>query len=599
MFNPIEQSPIKFEDIKLIIWDLDDTFWAGTLSEEGIQWNEAHAQLVISLAKIGIISSICSNNYPQPVLDLLKNHNMEQYFVFSQISWDRKSLLISELIERIQLQSQNILFIDNEIKNLAEVAYSCQGIQVAKPDIIDEIIQFIQNKPDSDPELKRLQHYQVLEKKSVQRQASLQEGVSEYAFLKSCEIEITHITNLTLHSDRIHELINRTNQLNFTKKRLEYQEVLQLISDSSIHKGCFHVKDKFGDYGLVGFYSYSQSEEEQLEHFLFSCRIINSGIVEWVFHFLQKPDIACDSSQTLYLIMSHKPTWITEKSKGEVAVKNYSSNLKPIVRGGCLLDTLLPFLETFLNCKVASDIGQWSSHSCSLAMALDSSPAQLLKLRQLGENLGESNFPSRVLFKDVYHLYILEWSKDYRCGLYQFAEDKYLPIAPVGYDLTQSENREKIKLWKKKAHQLFPGPWNSPIYSKQGLDYLEKQTRYITRTQRRELFLKHVDGMLQEILNINPEAKIVFILSSSRIPENLKDCWIHVPQEINSLNQLLIQFAFEYPENVHIIESEAFISQWLKSHQISPFLDQTPFLLQPAIIRAMTKKIVQFVQQSR
>ena len=39
--------------IKLIIWDLDETFWEGTLSEEGIKPIERHKELVISLSRRG------------------------------------------------------------------------------------------------------------------------------------------------------------------------------------------------------------------------------------------------------------------------------------------------------------------------------------------------------------------------------------------------------------------------------------------------------------------------------------------------------------------------------------------------------------------
>jgi len=45
-----------------VIWDLDDTFWQGTLSERGVTLGEANAELVRTLAARGIVSSICSRN---------------------------------------------------------------------------------------------------------------------------------------------------------------------------------------------------------------------------------------------------------------------------------------------------------------------------------------------------------------------------------------------------------------------------------------------------------------------------------------------------------------------------------------------------------
>ena len=47
---------------KLIIWDLDDTFWDGTLSEGGITFKEDNLKLVEELTTKGIMNSICSKN---------------------------------------------------------------------------------------------------------------------------------------------------------------------------------------------------------------------------------------------------------------------------------------------------------------------------------------------------------------------------------------------------------------------------------------------------------------------------------------------------------------------------------------------------------
>jgi hypothetical protein len=48
------------ETIKLVIWDLDETFWRGTLDEGGItQYVQAHHDIVVELAQRGIMSSIC------------------------------------------------------------------------------------------------------------------------------------------------------------------------------------------------------------------------------------------------------------------------------------------------------------------------------------------------------------------------------------------------------------------------------------------------------------------------------------------------------------------------------------------------------------
>ena len=50
------------DSIKLVVWDLDETLWQGTLSEEGITLNEQHVTNVKELTSRGIINSIVSKN---------------------------------------------------------------------------------------------------------------------------------------------------------------------------------------------------------------------------------------------------------------------------------------------------------------------------------------------------------------------------------------------------------------------------------------------------------------------------------------------------------------------------------------------------------
>ena len=53
---------IDYSKIKLVIWDLDDTFWKGTLSEGPIVSIAENIQLVRDLTDRGIVNSICSKN---------------------------------------------------------------------------------------------------------------------------------------------------------------------------------------------------------------------------------------------------------------------------------------------------------------------------------------------------------------------------------------------------------------------------------------------------------------------------------------------------------------------------------------------------------
>ncbi len=49
-------------ELKLIIWDLDSTFWNGDLESNNVKLNKTNLKIVKKLNKIGIINSISSKN---------------------------------------------------------------------------------------------------------------------------------------------------------------------------------------------------------------------------------------------------------------------------------------------------------------------------------------------------------------------------------------------------------------------------------------------------------------------------------------------------------------------------------------------------------
>ena len=84
--------------IKLIIWDLDDTFWKGTLSEGGVIIPDEHINLIKNLTDAGIVNSICSKNDWEPVKAELEKVGLLEFFVFPSVNWEPKGQRIKKLI---------------------------------------------------------------------------------------------------------------------------------------------------------------------------------------------------------------------------------------------------------------------------------------------------------------------------------------------------------------------------------------------------------------------------------------------------------------------------------------------------------------------
>ena len=90
--------------IKLVIWDLDDTFWRGTLSEGEITQINENIKLIKDLTNCGIVNSICSKNDYEPTEKKLKELGIDEFFVFKSIDWSPKGQRVSKMIKDMGLR---------------------------------------------------------------------------------------------------------------------------------------------------------------------------------------------------------------------------------------------------------------------------------------------------------------------------------------------------------------------------------------------------------------------------------------------------------------------------------------------------------------
>ena|SRR5712671_3898801 len=330
-------------DVKMVIWDLDDTLWNGTLAEGGIEFVEKHGELVKTLAGRGILSSIASKNDFNSVKEILEKHDLWDYFVFPSISFEPKGQRVSQIIENAALRRQNVLFIDDNIVNLEEVRFFNNEIMVADPQgLLAVILDHPRLAGKPDPELKRLKQYQLLQRRFIDQKSM---SLSNEEFLRSSDIKIYFDFDIEKHFDRIVELINRTNQLNYTKKRLESEDDIRHFRSNfdtyHIFTACISCTDRYGDYGVIGFYMLNRHPtQKKLIHFVFSCRTMNMGIEQFVYEHLEKPPIDIISNVAYGIQCHEKIDWITIADTPNRPKTLLTQNKRLLLVGGCETERL-------------------------------------------------------------------------------------------------------------------------------------------------------------------------------------------------------------------------------------------------------------------
>lgn len=230
--------------IKLIIWDLDETFWNGSIENNNVKVLNKNINYIKKLTECGIVNSICSHNKLEKAKKILEQNKINDYFIFPKINNKPKGSQVLKIIKQTNFREQNVLFIDDKLLNLKEVKYYCPNINILniKDNNLDAVInQIIQ----SGEKKSRLEYYKILEKKYKEIENN---NISNEDFLKLSNISVYIETFKKEHFDRVFELINRTNQLNFTKNKCLKDDLKKYLNCNSY---VIYVYDKFDRKSVV------------------------------------------------------------------------------------------------------------------------------------------------------------------------------------------------------------------------------------------------------------------------------------------------------------------------------------------------------------
>lgn len=343
---------------KLIIWDLDDTFWNGTLSEGGVTFNIDNLNLIEDLTSKGIINSICSKNNLSDVKSQFFTHGYMKYwqkFVFPSINWSAKGQRVKNIIDSMQLREENVIVIDDNESNINEIKFYCPKIMSALPEQISRIAKELYLVNDYDFEHTRLQQYKILERKNRDKIIS---HSSNEDFLRNSDIKLCIKHDCMQNIERIQKLILRTNQLNFTKNRVDKESLQKIFEQNNKYdSGYIIVEDKYGNYGICGFYVLNK-EQNSLEHFLFSCRIMNMGVEQFVYKYLGSPNIQI--IPPVSSILSSPSDWIKIVDNLELKQqeKKKESNLNILFKGACDLYSTISYIDG--DCNIDTEFPYWN-----------------------------------------------------------------------------------------------------------------------------------------------------------------------------------------------------------------------------------------------
>jgi FkbH-like protein len=265
--------------VKCVAVDLDNTLWRGTLVEDGAEAVTLDQTMLKQLALLrdrGIVTSIVSKNDAEEAGSVLKRLGIRDQFVFPEIDWGAKSQSVARLAESLGIGIDSIALIDDSSYERAEVQAAQPEVQVLKPSELGFLVRRISRGTRGGLGERRFEFYRDEESRRAARDA-----VSDHdEFLRSLGTEARISAPAAADVGRVQELVQRTNRLNFSGHRYSRAEIEALLRDPTLRCRTVCARDRFGDYGLVGFLVLGTADPRSwsIRDLMFSCRILGRQV---------------------------------------------------------------------------------------------------------------------------------------------------------------------------------------------------------------------------------------------------------------------------------------------------------------------------------
>jgi FkbH-like protein len=199
-----------------------------------------------------------------------------------RINWQSKSENLVSLSQELGLSLDSFIFLDDDPMVCAEIRASLpEVLTLLLPPVPSEIPAFLRHVwvLDHDSLTNEDRQRTKLYQEHFMREQVRRDSTSLEVFLANLELAVTISKMADAEVERVAELTMRTNQFNTTSQRRTPLEMKQLQGAASTDGLVVHVKDRFGDYGLVGAIL-CQTENDGLivDSFLLSCRALGRGV---------------------------------------------------------------------------------------------------------------------------------------------------------------------------------------------------------------------------------------------------------------------------------------------------------------------------------
>jgi FkbH-like protein len=273
--------------VKVVVWDLDETLWHGTLAEDGAAALTLRPEAVAAIKALdakGVLHSIASKNDAAEAMAALRGFGLADYFLHPQIGWEPKSGAVARIAAAVDLGLDAFAFIDDQAFERAEVTAAHPAVRALPETAVVGLAEHPWFAHPVTPESAARRALYQAEARRTEVAAAV--GGDYLAFLRDSKLVLAIAPLGEADVERVFELSQRTNQLNFTGAKLTRDAVRAMMEpDPNSARLTLRCADRFGDYGLIGFADLDLAAGE-LGAFFMSCRVQRKRVEHAAFTYL-------------------------------------------------------------------------------------------------------------------------------------------------------------------------------------------------------------------------------------------------------------------------------------------------------------------------
>jgi amino acid adenylation domain-containing protein/FkbH-like protein len=304
---------------KVIALDCDNTLWKGVCGELGatqvvIDSNfKDLQQFVLKKYHEGFLLVISSKNNEADVWEVFDKHPemllKREYFASHRINWEPKPVNLLSMAKELNLGIDSFIFIDDSEFEIEQMAEACSDVlTLCLPQQDESFLGFLNHIWEFDrfgiteEDLRRNKMYR--DEKQRKDEEIQYDSFNDFLGTLNIQVETKSISSKEM--ERAVQLSLRTNQFNLNGVRKTSEEIEKNLDSKSGLNWIIDVKDRFGDYGIVGLLlANTENNALIIETFLLSCRVLGRQVEELI---LSRIIEYCNSRSIEAIECRYKPT---------------------------------------------------------------------------------------------------------------------------------------------------------------------------------------------------------------------------------------------------------------------------------------------------